>query len=85
MSWHGGVPQLTAHQLLVADGSDQLFCLGQLLVFPCVHDALCVAVAVLQEHEVYVHVVAALCEGRIIWREDGVPLIRSAWGSQALE
>lgn len=25
----------------------------------------------------YVEVVSALCEERIIWREDGVPLIRS--------
>ncbi|WOL17930.1 phosphoribosylglycinamide formyltransferase, chloroplastic [Canna indica] len=30
-----------------------------------------------QEHELYVEVVSALCEDRIIWREDGVPLIRS--------
>ncbi|KAB1212762.1 Phosphoribosylglycinamide formyltransferase, chloroplastic [Morella rubra] len=30
-----------------------------------------------EEHRLYVEVVAALCEGRIIWREDGVPLIRS--------
>ncbi|KAL1805873.1 hypothetical protein ACET3Z_028941 [Daucus carota] len=30
-----------------------------------------------EEHQVYVEVAAALCEERIIWREDGVPLIRS--------
>ncbi|CAA3023944.1 phosphoribosylglycinamide formyltransferase, chloroplastic [Olea europaea subsp. europaea] len=30
-----------------------------------------------EEHKLYVEVVAALCEGRIIWREDGVPLIQS--------
>ncbi|XP_010936789.1 phosphoribosylglycinamide formyltransferase, chloroplastic [Elaeis guineensis] len=29
-----------------------------------------------QEHQIYVEVVSALCEERIIWREDGVPLIR---------
>ncbi|CAI9787856.1 unnamed protein product [Fraxinus pennsylvanica] len=30
-----------------------------------------------EEHRLYVEVVAALCEDRIIWREDGVPLIQS--------
>ncbi|KAF8410795.1 hypothetical protein HHK36_003332 [Tetracentron sinense] len=30
-----------------------------------------------QEHRLYVEVTAALCEERIIWREDGVPLIQS--------
>ncbi|KAJ4799529.1 Phosphoribosylglycinamide formyltransferase [Rhynchospora pubera] len=30
-----------------------------------------------EEHQVYVETVAALCEDRIVWREDGVPLIRS--------
>ncbi|KAJ6845503.1 phosphoribosylglycinamide formyltransferase, chloroplastic-like isoform X1 [Iris pallida] len=30
-----------------------------------------------EEHQVYVEVVSALCEDRIVWREDGVPLIRS--------
>lgn len=30
-----------------------------------------------QEHHVYVEAVAALCEDRIVWREDGVPLIRT--------
>ncbi|KAI4298767.1 hypothetical protein L6164_032285 [Bauhinia variegata] len=30
-----------------------------------------------EEHQLYVEVVEALCEDRIIWREDGVPLIRS--------
>nr|CAB3484537.1 unnamed protein product [Digitaria exilis] len=29
------------------------------------------------EHQVYVEAVAALCEDRILWREDGVPLIQS--------
>lgn len=30
-----------------------------------------------EEHKVYVEAVAALCEDRTVWREDGVPLIRS--------
>ncbi|CAK7343808.1 unnamed protein product [Dovyalis caffra] len=30
-----------------------------------------------EEHQLYVEVTAALCEERIIWREDGVPLIQS--------
>ncbi|XP_057765002.1 phosphoribosylglycinamide formyltransferase, chloroplastic [Salvia miltiorrhiza] len=30
-----------------------------------------------EEHKLYVEVCAALCEERITWREDGVPLIRS--------
>ncbi|CAL5326936.1 unnamed protein product [Camellia sinensis] len=30
-----------------------------------------------KEHELYVEVATALCEERIIWREDGVPLIRN--------
>ncbi|CAH9070217.1 unnamed protein product [Cuscuta europaea] len=30
-----------------------------------------------EEHKLYVEVVAALCEGRIVWRDDGVPLIQS--------
>ncbi|KAK9267649.1 hypothetical protein L1049_010080 [Liquidambar formosana] len=30
-----------------------------------------------EEHELYVEVTAAVCEERIIWREDGVPLIKS--------
>ncbi|KAF8762553.1 hypothetical protein HU200_009328 [Digitaria exilis] len=30
-----------------------------------------------EEHQVYVEAVAALCEDRILWREDGVPLIQS--------
>uniref|UniRef100_A0A0E0LWI8 Phosphoribosylglycinamide formyltransferase, chloroplastic n=1 Tax=Oryza punctata TaxID=4537 RepID=A0A0E0LWI8_ORYPU len=30
-----------------------------------------------EEHQVYVEAVAALCEDRIVWREDGVPLIRN--------
>lgn len=30
-----------------------------------------------EEHRIYVEVAAALCEERIIWREDGVPLIQS--------
>eukprot|EP00899_Mesostigma_viride_P002538 jgi/Mesvir1/12285/Mv00491-RA.1 len=33
-----------------------------------------------QEHQVYPHVVAALCEGRISWREDGVPVIHKREG-----
>ncbi|KAI6704605.1 hypothetical protein NL676_007567 [Syzygium grande] len=36
------------------------------------------ATRVLQvEHRLYVETVAALCEERIVWREDGIPLIRS--------
>ncbi|WRX27023.1 Formyl transferase [Theobroma cacao] len=31
----------------------------------------------LEEHKLYVEVTSALCEDRIVWREDGVPLIRS--------
>ncbi|KAM7265876.1 hypothetical protein ACFE04_003559 [Oxalis oulophora] len=30
-----------------------------------------------EEHKLYVEVAAALCEDRILWREDGVPLIQS--------
>lgn len=30
-----------------------------------------------EEHQVYVDAVAAFCENRIVWREDGVPIIRS--------
>lgn len=30
-----------------------------------------------EEHRLYEEVVEALCEERILWREDGVPLIRS--------
>lgn len=30
-----------------------------------------------EEHKVYAEAVAALCEDRIVWRDDGVPLIRS--------
>ncbi|CAL5206521.1 unnamed protein product [Lathyrus oleraceus] len=30
-----------------------------------------------EEHQLYVEVVEALCEDRIVWRKDGVPLIRS--------
>lgn len=30
-----------------------------------------------EEHSLYVEAVAAICQGRIVWREDGVPLIRS--------
>ncbi|KAL7088572.1 hypothetical protein ACP275_13G135700 [Erythranthe tilingii] len=30
-----------------------------------------------EEHKLYVEVSAALCEERVIWREDGVPIIRS--------
>uniref|UniRef100_A0A0D9WQP0 Phosphoribosylglycinamide formyltransferase, chloroplastic n=1 Tax=Leersia perrieri TaxID=77586 RepID=A0A0D9WQP0_9ORYZ len=34
-----------------------------------------------EEHQVYVDAVTALCEDRIVWREDGVPLIRSQTNS----
>ncbi|BBH00675.1 Formyl transferase [Prunus dulcis] len=30
-----------------------------------------------EEHRIYVEVITALCEDRVIWREDGVPIIRS--------
>ncbi|CAI5465202.1 unnamed protein product [Closterium sp. Yama58-4] len=30
-----------------------------------------------QEHQLYARVVAALCDGRVEWRADGVPLIRT--------
>ncbi|KAF1883227.1 hypothetical protein Lal_00030331 [Lupinus albus] len=30
-----------------------------------------------EEHRLYVEVVKAICEERVVWREDGVPLIRS--------
>ncbi|KAL8223741.1 hypothetical protein R6Q57_019216 [Mikania cordata] len=30
-----------------------------------------------QEHKLYAEVVAAVCEERVIWREDGVPIIQS--------
>ncbi|OVA20039.1 Formyl transferase [Macleaya cordata] len=30
-----------------------------------------------EEHRLYVEVTEALCEDRIVWREDGVPIIRS--------
>lgn len=30
-----------------------------------------------QEHKMYAEVAAAVCEERVIWREDGVPIIRS--------
>ncbi|XP_042491773.1 phosphoribosylglycinamide formyltransferase, chloroplastic [Macadamia integrifolia] len=30
-----------------------------------------------EEHQLYVEVTAAVCEERVTWREDGVPLIRS--------
>jgi phosphoribosylglycinamide formyltransferase len=32
-----------------------------------------------QEHKMYTEAVSALCEDRIFWREDGVPLIRKSW------
>ena len=32
-----------------------------------------------EEHELYPEVVAALCEDRISWRDDGVPIIRRSW------
>ncbi|THU56408.1 hypothetical protein C4D60_Mb11t16950 [Musa balbisiana] len=37
-----------------------------------------------QEHQVYVEVVTALCEDRIVWRDDGVPLICSRDNSDKL-
>ena len=32
---------------------------------------------IFQEHRVYVEVTSALCDERIVWREDGVPIIQS--------
>ncbi|KAI5061930.1 hypothetical protein GOP47_0022469 [Adiantum capillus-veneris] len=32
-----------------------------------------------EEHKLYPEVVAAICEDRVFWREDGVPLIRRSW------
>ncbi|MCO5593887.1 hypothetical protein L7F22_047906 [Adiantum nelumboides] len=32
-----------------------------------------------EEHKLYPEVVAAICEDRIFWREDGAPLIRRSW------
>lgn len=34
-----------------------------------------------EEHSMYVEVVAALCEDRILWRADGVPIIRKSFNS----
>ncbi|KXZ53210.1 hypothetical protein GPECTOR_7g1103 [Gonium pectorale] len=31
-----------------------------------------------EEHQVYPHCVAALCDGRIAWREDGIPILWEA-------
>ncbi len=31
---------------------------------------------VAQEHKLYPEAVAALCDDRVMWREDGVPFIR---------
>ncbi|KAL3675706.1 hypothetical protein R1sor_025654 [Riccia sorocarpa] len=36
-----------------------------------------------EEHVLYPEVVAALCEDRIFWREDGVPIIRKSWDGPA--
>ncbi|GJP41611.1 hypothetical protein CLOM_g1263 [Closterium sp. NIES-68] len=38
-----------------------------------------------QEHRLYARVVAALCDCRVEWREDGVPVIRSADDDNAFE
>lgn len=38
---------------------------------------LLVARVLREEHQVYVEAVAVLCDDRIVWREDGVLLIRS--------
>jgi phosphoribosylglycinamide formyltransferase len=32
-----------------------------------------------EEHKLYSFAVSALCEDRIFWREDGVPIIRKSW------
>ncbi|KAG6544542.1 hypothetical protein Mapa_013962 [Marchantia paleacea] len=36
-----------------------------------------------EEHVLYSEAVAALCEDRVFWREDGVPLIRRSWKGSA--
>ncbi|KAL2611667.1 hypothetical protein R1flu_023359 [Riccia fluitans] len=36
-----------------------------------------------EEHVLYCEAVAALCEDRIFWREDGVPIIRRSWDGPA--
>ncbi|OAE32779.1 hypothetical protein AXG93_374s1060 [Marchantia polymorpha subsp. ruderalis] len=36
-----------------------------------------------EEHVLYSEAVAALCEDRVLWREDGVPLIRRSWKGSA--
>lgn len=30
-----------------------------------------------QEHKMYAEVAAAVCDERVVWREDGVPIIQS--------
>ena len=32
---------------------------------------------VFQEHHLYVEVTSAICDERVVWREDGVPIIQS--------
>lgn len=36
-----------------------------------------VTTLIFQEHRLYVEVTSALCDERIVWREDGVPIIQS--------
>ncbi|XP_023729397.1 phosphoribosylglycinamide formyltransferase, chloroplastic isoform X2 [Lactuca sativa] len=40
------------------------------------------AMVLSQEHKMYVEVAAAICEERVIWREDGVPIIKSKTNPQ---
>lgn len=35
-----------------------------------------------EEHILYVEAAAALCEGRVHWREDGVPIIQKSWDTE---
>lgn len=48
----------------------------ELCILSCNSDSLS---HVLQEHILYSFAVSALCEDRIFWREDGVPIIRKSW------
>lgn len=48
---------------------------------PCYADDTAKALAervLKQEHDLYPQVVAALCDDRVVWREDGIPYIWAA-------
>ncbi|XP_057499703.1 phosphoribosylglycinamide formyltransferase, chloroplastic-like [Actinidia eriantha] len=84
---------MKVHQAVIASGArysgptihfvDEHYDTGRILaqrVVPVVANDTAdeLAARVLQkEHQLYVEVATALCEERIVWREDGVPLIRS--------